>query len=84
MREPKNFGKDMEAARQYLEAGRSQGYGFISGVLNWISDNAFGADKVWLKHMGQHRWFSCVVAQLVGGVASADASWAGVGAAAVM
>lgn len=45
MREPKNFGKDMEAARQYLEAGRSQGYGFISGVLNWISDNAFGADK---------------------------------------
>jgi hypothetical protein len=49
VREPKDFGKDMEAARQYLESGRSRGYGPISGLLNWLSSNAFGADKVWTK-----------------------------------
>jgi hypothetical protein len=46
IRKPKDFGKDMEAARRHLEAGSAQGYGPIAGVLNWLSSNAFGSDKV--------------------------------------
>lgn len=45
VRERKNFGPDMEAAREYLHS-KPQAAGPIAGLLNFLSNNAFGAGRV--------------------------------------
>jgi hypothetical protein len=55
VREKKNFGSDMEAARDYLHS-QPQGAGPIAGLLNFLSNTAFGAGRVRATAAGAACW----------------------------